>query len=274
MNSALQDWRSWLPVHPAADLLPMMTDAELRELADDIKESGLKERIKVWWNTQTNEKYLVDGRNRAAALSLIGESLIDGTDWNDEFIEEVRVAKWDDPLAYIISLNIRRRHLTAEQKRDVIAKLLKVAPDKSNRQVAKTVSVDHKTVAKVRGELEATGEIPQLTETVGADGRARPARKAVTAPSPELEGPQAKIEQPVEQVQHSVETAVTVPVTTEPHIADRQFGPLSGGEWLWLGEDCRRATGRGKNRRRFYSDEFMKLAAFHGVPLQDLESVE
>ncbi len=32
---------------------------------------------------------------------------------------------------------------------------------------------DHKTVGKVRTELEATGDIPQLTETVGGDGKSR-----------------------------------------------------------------------------------------------------
>jgi hypothetical protein len=42
-----------------------------------------------------------------------------------------------DPYAFVISANIRRRHLTAEQKRDLIAKVLKAQPRKSNRQIAK-----------------------------------------------------------------------------------------------------------------------------------------
>jgi hypothetical protein len=76
-----------------------------------------------------------------------------------------------------------------------------------------------------------------------------------------------------------VETDTAAPVvpetvTTDPHIVDRHFGPLSGGEWMWLAHDCRRATGRGKNRRCFYSDEFMKLVAHFDVPLKDLEAAE
>ena len=55
----------------------------------------------------------------------------------------------------------------------MIAKLLKVMPDKSNRQIAAIVDCDHKTVAAVRAELEATGEIPQLEKTIGKDGKAR-----------------------------------------------------------------------------------------------------
>jgi len=83
-----------------------------------------------------------------------------------------------DPTAYVNSANIQRRHLTADQKRELIGKLLKDEPDKSDRQIAKEAKVDHKTVAAQRKQKEATGEIPQLPKTVGADGktRKRPAR--------------------------------------------------------------------------------------------------
>ena len=37
---------------------------------------------------------------------------------------------------------------TAERKRDLIAKLIEADPRKSDRQIAKTVKVDHKTVAR------------------------------------------------------------------------------------------------------------------------------
>jgi hypothetical protein len=79
-----------------------------------------------------------------------------------------------------LSANIHRRHLTAEQKRELIAKVLKAQPSKSNRTIAKQAKVDDKTVAVVRGKLEATAEIPQLTKTIGADGKTRtttPTRK-------------------------------------------------------------------------------------------------
>src|SRR5262249_48331951 len=50
-----------------------------------------------------------------------------------------------DPVAYVISANIKRRHLTTEQKRELIAKLIKAQPEKSSRQVAKVVGVSHTT---------------------------------------------------------------------------------------------------------------------------------
>jgi hypothetical protein len=89
--------------------------------------------------------------------------------------------KGDDAAAaaFVVSKNIRRRHLTAKQKRELIAKLIKAAPEQSNRQIASAAHVDHKTVAAVRVEKQATGEIPQLKKTVGKDGKARrqPAKK-------------------------------------------------------------------------------------------------
>ena len=43
---------------------------------------------------------------------------------------------------------MHRRHLTAEQKREMIAKVLKAQPEKSNRTIAKQTKVDDKTVAR------------------------------------------------------------------------------------------------------------------------------
>ena len=86
-----------------------------------------------------------------------------------------------DPYTYVISANIQRRHLTSEQKRELIEKLLKAKPEQSNNQIAKQVKVNDKTVAKVRTGLEATSEIPKLKKTIGKDGKERPARKSPAA---------------------------------------------------------------------------------------------
>src|SRR5262249_56347947 len=83
----------------------------------------------------------------------------------------------DDPVAYVISANIHRRHLTAEQKRDLIAELIKAQPEKSNRQIAKATGVSHPHVAKVRGELEKTGDVETVTTSIDSKGRKQSARK-------------------------------------------------------------------------------------------------
>ena len=76
----------------------------------------------------------------------------------------------------MLSLNVHRRHLTAEQRRELIAKVLKAKPEASNRLIAKQVKADDKTVASVRSVLESTAEIPQLKKTKGKDGKARPVK--------------------------------------------------------------------------------------------------
>ena len=81
------------------------------------------------------------------------------------------------PAAYVISANIHRRHLTAQQKRELIAKLVKAQPEKSNRQIAKQAKVDHKTVASVRQEGEGRGEFPHVEARTDTRGRQQPAKK-------------------------------------------------------------------------------------------------
>jgi hypothetical protein len=78
-----------------------------------------------------------------------------------------------DPYAIGLSLNVHRRHLTAEKKRELIADVLKARPHQSNRAIAEQTGTYHKMVAEVRKQKIATGEIPQLEKTVGADGKER-----------------------------------------------------------------------------------------------------
>jgi hypothetical protein len=157
-----------LGFHPLANMFPLLAGAEFDELVADIKANGLRETIVLF------EDKILDGRNRYRACAEAGviPKLEDFEDFSDFDAPT-------DPVAFVISKNIRRRHLTAEQKRDVIAKLIAAQPEKSDRQIAKQVKADHKTVGAVRKAKEATGEISPVEKRVGADGKARkpPARK-------------------------------------------------------------------------------------------------
>ncbi len=197
------DWRKHLIVHPAADLLPLMSEPELETLARDIHKNGLLTPIVLWrenWNDDS-PAVLSDGRNRLDALAALGwlslypvrerhpresrEYVRNNPpfDINDECVLNALDGGFDatgfetsdveDPYALVLSLNHHRRHLTPDQKRDLIDAILKARPEQSNRQIAKQVKGDHKKVADRRSKLESTGEIPQLDKTVGADGKAR-----------------------------------------------------------------------------------------------------
>jgi hypothetical protein len=181
-SSERQTWRSWLRIHPTAEIFDLLHEDDLCALAEDIKQYGLREPVS--FIKDESEFVLLDGRNRLDALELHGKEITHDT-LNDSRIFKQLPASID-VTAFIVSSNIHRRHLTAEDKRKLIGKLIKATPESSNLQIAKAVKADDKTVAKVRRELEATSEIPRLEKTVGADGKARkrPARTATAKKKP------------------------------------------------------------------------------------------
>jgi hypothetical protein len=93
-----------------------MDDAELRELGEDIRKNGLREKIKFRWiypdGKQTRQLY--DGRNRLEAMER-------------RVTRHAEAEGVHDDLARIIRLNIRRRHLTKEQKVELIVSARKAA---------------------------------------------------------------------------------------------------------------------------------------------------
>jgi ParB-like nuclease domain len=148
-------------VHPAANLFPDMKEAELKELAADIKANGLAFPIVI-----DETSAILDGRNRLRACEIAGVE--------PRFEKE----KDADPVAFVISANIRRRHLKTAQKRELIAKLIKLNPEKSDRQIAETVKASPSTVGKARKATVQTGQLK--AKRIGKDGKARkqPARKS------------------------------------------------------------------------------------------------
>lgn len=195
-QAAPRSWRDVLPVHPAADLFPMLGRDELLELGEDIKKNGLRCPIVIWSRDKYGTEYLLDGRNRLEAMELAGLlCLSNGTlalNRGDVIWPlEREYLRWDThapdgvsdhehPSHLVASLNIHRRHLTAEQKRELIAKLIKATPKKSDRQIATATKTDHKTVASVRAEQEARGEIPHVSTRTDSKGRQQPAKKPKT----------------------------------------------------------------------------------------------
>jgi hypothetical protein len=83
----------------------------------------------------------------------------------------------EDPVAFVISANLKRRHLSAEQKRELIGKLLKADPSKSDRQIAETAKASPTTVGTVRREMEARGVVSNLDTRTDARGVEQSAHK-------------------------------------------------------------------------------------------------
>jgi hypothetical protein len=69
------------------------------------------------------------------------------------------------------SKNIHRRHLNAEDRRKVIAELLKAAPEKSDRQIASETDSNRTTVGQIRKEREKSGDLSIVDTRTDSRGR-------------------------------------------------------------------------------------------------------
>src|SRR6516225_8250163 len=187
---ASSSWRSILPIHPAAELFPRMSPDELRALGEDIIKNGLTSPIVLWQPDSKSQARLLDGSRLDAIEIATGSPVIVGAPSiiaGQHFLvcdKVIVLGKSVDPYAYVISANIHRRHLTAEQKRELIAKLIKATPEKSDRQIAETAKASPTTVGTVRAEMEAKGDVSKLDTRRDSKGRKQPARKATTKPPP------------------------------------------------------------------------------------------
>jgi ParB-like chromosome segregation protein Spo0J len=153
--------KSTYKFHPACELFPLMNETELKELADDIKRHGLL------YPVVRENGVILEGRNRLKACEMAGVK--------PRFTERTGGGSAVD---FIIASNIRRRHLTPEQKRDLLIKVIALQPERSNRQIAKTVGVSDKTVGAARKKGEDVRKIPHVAKRTDSKGRKQPARKA------------------------------------------------------------------------------------------------
>lgn len=156
-----------MTAHKYAQLFPMLTDAELSDMAADIKCRGLLNPI------VTFQGEVLDGRNRLRACEL--------ADVQPFFVEYTGT----DPLADVLSWNLHRRQLTSSQRAMVATKLatmkqgarndLEPSADLRNvsqEQAAKSLGVSTRLVqqAKVieREAPELAKEVEAGTMTISA----------------------------------------------------------------------------------------------------------
>ena len=126
-----------LEFHEYANLFPMMEGVQLEEFKKNIAEKGVLDPVILF------ENKILDGRNRYRAAQ--------ETDRECRF----EVYSGDDPLGFVISHNMHRRHLSESQRAMVAARAAKLQ-NGHNQYVAKVgPSIDGPTSATKRSTMSS-----------------------------------------------------------------------------------------------------------------------
>ena len=94
-----------LSLHPLCALFPRIPEAEYKALREDIRRNGLRQPVVMF------DGMILDGANRYSACL-------------EEGIKpEIVQFEGDDPASFVLSLNLRRRHLAPGQYATIIASI-------------------------------------------------------------------------------------------------------------------------------------------------------
>lgn len=166
-----------MKAHPIADVWPMMSEDKLAELADDVRKNG--QLVPVW----LYEGKILDGRNRWAACKIAGVE------------PKTKEYTGDEPTAFAVSLNDRRRHMNKGSLAAVAAELepfFAADAKKRQRQHGGTAPGKPKSLQeKVPEVIEKKGKpAPQAREqaakSVGVNDRYVSDAKKVKEEAPEV----------------------------------------------------------------------------------------
>jgi len=91
--------------HPLANIFPLIEGQAYQDLLTDVMRHGIREPVWLY------EGQILDGRNRYRAATAMGVPF------------DTREYEGGDPAAFVVSLNLHRRHLSESQRATVAAKL-------------------------------------------------------------------------------------------------------------------------------------------------------
>jgi hypothetical protein len=137
------------PLHPACAAWPEIPPEALHELADDIRANGLREPI-----TLTPDGLLLDGRNRMLACELAD-------------VEPDTIVYAGDPVAFSLSKNKHRRHMSRDQIALAMGALVTTTQGRPSKEKVANATFSVADAATVSGLRE--DEIKSAT-TVVRDG--------------------------------------------------------------------------------------------------------
>lgn len=127
-------------------VMPPLTADEYAELKSDIEQRGVM--VPVEYDEEGN---ILDGHHRVQICEELGIT---------DFPKIVRTGFTEaEKRTHARKLNIARRHLSGEQKRELTKDEMRNNPYRSDRQVANDLGVSNGFVSRVRKEMERDGEL-------------------------------------------------------------------------------------------------------------------
>jgi len=139
-------------------VMPDMAQEEYDVLKEDIAERGVM--VPIEFDEQGN---VLDGHHRLKICVELGI---------EDYPKIIRTGmsepeKW----THARKLNMARRHLTREQRRELVQAQIKDTPELSDRQIANMLGVSNSTVSLIRSELIENGQVCDSHTSIGADGK-------------------------------------------------------------------------------------------------------
>lgn len=182
--------------HPAADLFPMLDDAAIRRLADDIKANGQKVPVVLL------DGKILDGRNRVAACKLLGH--------------EPRTVEHNgaNPWRAVWSLNAERRQIEDKLRLALIGKRMVAGSDAWEAKQAK--AKEEASSGRARAAEERRGVGGKLTSRASREARQAPkprgdeTRKTAARLAAEVGVSRATVERALELERKRPEAAAAV----------------------------------------------------------------
>ena len=142
-----------MPFHEAASIFPLMTGDEFEELVEDIHKHGLREPVALL------DGKILDGRNRYRACLLAGVEC--------RYLE----SPVNDAIAYVVSMNLKRRHLSVPDRAFVAENIRKYYDDEGKRRMsARRSKGRHKSGCSARRRIEGENNCTRPFKNAKANG--------------------------------------------------------------------------------------------------------
>lgn len=159
----------WLAEAGPHPITPSMTPAEYSSLKESIKRQGLHPGAKTLFD---HAGKCVDGYHRLRAAL---ENRMEGAGVDLPDMIFVRFPSKQQEDLFVVTMNLTRRHLTIQQRKEQAEALLKSGHNGTDNWIAELCGVTGETVTAVRADLEErpveAGGIERLPVRVGKNGK-------------------------------------------------------------------------------------------------------